>query len=545
MYKKFRRGTIPPLNLIQDPWIPILREDGTTETIAPWQITDQHDGNFVKSIASPRPDFDGALVQFLIGLCQTALPPESKGEWRKRLVNSPSPDELKAAFSPLAGAFAIGGDGPQFMQEKGIESDKTWQIDSLLIGMPEKEKIKDNTDWFQKRGTIDGLCPRCATLALFTLQTNAPGGGRGHMTSIRGGGPMTTLVMGRTLWQTVWANVIDQTNYAHPVDGPPSAGDARLFPWMGAVKTSEGGEVTTPEEAHPCQVFWGMPRRILLDLEGAGPGACDLCGAETDRSITGFWTKPYGMKYAGWIHPLSPYYRNGKSSAEFLPVHPQPGGITYQNWLGLVINDPDEGKRIAKNVALFSERTERAQVREHLGRRPALWAFGYDMDNKKARCWYEGTLPMVQIDDAWKAEFEETAGGMIRAASDMAKNVQWCVKIALYDNPADVKGDLSVINARFLQATEERFYEMLADVAGCLAKGGDTLDLRQAWLSILQKEGRTLFEEYSQIDSIDEINAQRAVKAWGLLKSPASKANKAIRKALSLPELNKSGKGEK
>jgi CRISPR system Cascade subunit CasA len=431
------------------------------------------------------------------------------------------------------------------MQEKEIEDKKIWQIDSLLIGLPEKEKIKDNTDWFQKRGVINGLCPRCAALGLFTLQTNAPSGGRGHMTSVRGGGPMTTLVRGETLWQTVWANVVDLESYSHPVDEPATADDTRLFPWMGTVRTSEKGEMTTPEDAHPCQVFWGLPRRILLDLEGSGPGICDLCGAKTDHCIRSFWSKPYGMKYAGWVHPLSPYYRNGKNSTELLPVHPQPGGITYQNWLGLVINDREEGKHIAKTTALFNERAESSRVRELLGRKPSLWAFGYDMDNKKPRCWYEGNLPLFQVDDAVKEEFEETAGGMIKAASEMGKNVQWCVKVALYDEPDKVKGDLSIVTARFLQATEEKFYTVLGGVARDLASGGDTLAIRQAWLSVLQKEAKALFGEYSQFDAIDEINAKRAVKAWGLLKSPASKANKAIWKALCLPEQKKSGKDEK
>ncbi|QYZ80138.1 type I-E CRISPR-associated protein Cse1/CasA [Methanofollis formosanus] len=536
---------IPSLNLIEDPWIPVIRQDGSQDMITPWQITSQHGTNPIRSVASPRPDFNGALVQFLIGLCQTALPPENQRDWRKCLTVPPSPDELKVAFSPLAGAFVIGGDGPQFMQERGIEDKKIWQIDSLLIGMPEKEKIKDNTDWFQKRGTVDGLCPRCAALALFTLQTNAPGGGRGHMTSVRGGGPMTTLVLGETLWQTVWANVVDMENYSHPVDDPPAADDARLFPWMGEVRTSAGGEMTTPEDVHPCQVFWGLPRRILLDLEGASSGTCDLCGAETDRCITTFWTKPYGVKYAGWVHPLSPYYRNGKNSTELLPVHPQPGGITYQSWLGVVIDDRDEGKHISKVTTLIKERAEKSSVQELIGRKPSIWAYGYDMDNKKPRCWYEGTLPLLTIDDAWKEEFEETASGMIRAASEMAKNVQWCVKVALYDNPADVKGDLSVINARFLQATEGRFYDGLDTVARALAAGEDTLGVRWEWLKDLQTEAKTLFGEYSQIDSIDEINAQRAVKAWGLLNSPASKSNKKVWKALSLPDQKKSGKGER
>jgi hypothetical protein len=38
------------------------------------------------------------------------------------------------------------------------------------------------------------LCPHCAALALFSLQLNAPSGGKGYRTGLRGGGPLTTLI---------------------------------------------------------------------------------------------------------------------------------------------------------------------------------------------------------------------------------------------------------------------------------------------------------------------------------------------------------------
>ncbi|MBP2146366.1 CRISPR system Cascade subunit CasA [Methanofollis sp. W23] len=530
-----------PLNLIADPWIPVRRKDGETNSIAPWEITSRHDDNPVISVTSPRADFDGAITQFIIGLCQTALPPEKCTE-KQALLTPLTPDDLREAFIPLAAAFNLDGDGPWFMQERNLDQKKSWQIDSLLIGMPEDEKVKDNTDFFQKRDTITGLCPVCAAAALFTLQTNAPGGGRGHMTSVRGGGPMTTLILGETLWQTVWANVVDR-DQSHE---PPRADDPALFPWMGEVRVSRDGTKTTPRDVHPDQVYWAMPRRILLDFEGGKPGTCDLCGQETDRLITRYWAQPYGVKYAGWTHPLSPYYKKSKSSPELLPVHPQPGGITYLNWLGLVINDRADGKQVAENVTRFPDRTRGRSVAAVFGRMPRLWAFGYDMDNKKARCWYQGTLPIITVDEEWKDGFENLAAQMVRAAADMAQNVQWCIKLALYDKPGDAKGDFSVINARFYQATEKEFYQMLEHEAiPTLNNGGDTLALRQGWLKTLQAEGQTLFEEYSQIDLIDEIDTQRAITAWRALKNPFSKLNKKIRKDLDLPDLKKQKNAEK
>ncbi len=457
------------------------------------------------------------------------------------LLKPPDPDTVRDALAPIAPAFNLDGNGPRFMQDADAGDGKESTIDNLLIGMPEETKISDNTDWFVKRGTVKGLCPYCAGAALFTLQTNAPAGGRGHMTSLRGGGPLTSVILGPTLWQTVWGNIINREEWDDD-ETPVTADDVRRFPWMGAIRISDEGVQTTPGDAHPDQAFWGIPRRIFLDFEDARPGTCDLCGEENQQIITHLRTKPYGVKYAGWIHPLSPYYRKDKSAVELLPLHLQQDGITYQNWLGTVINDKTKGTQISRNVTLFSGRTPPGKVRQIYsghGGRPRLWLFGYDMDNKKPRCYYQGTMPIITTGEDWAATFEDLAAGMVRAASEAANNVRWCVKVALFDNPSDVKGDLSVITARFYQATEEPFFQGLEKAAAALTDGGDTAAIRQQWHETLTTTGKRLFDEYSQIDHIDAIDAERAVRARRLLTSPFSRANKAIRGHLGLPDPTK------
>ena len=61
------------MNLISECWIPVRRADGSRQRITPWQLTDGVSDNPILAVASPRPDFDGALTQFFIGLLQTTI----------------------------------------------------------------------------------------------------------------------------------------------------------------------------------------------------------------------------------------------------------------------------------------------------------------------------------------------------------------------------------------------------------------------------------------------------------------------------------------
>ncbi|WP_079952860.1 type I-E CRISPR-associated protein Cse1/CasA, partial [Salmonella enterica] len=92
-----------------------------------------------------------------------------------------------------------------------------------------------------------------------SLQLNAPSGGKGYRTGLRGGGPLTTLVelqeyqgeRQTPLWRKLWLNVMPQDTVDLPL---PDQCDAAVFPWLAATRTSEqANAVTTPEQVNKLQ----------------------------------------------------------------------------------------------------------------------------------------------------------------------------------------------------------------------------------------------------------------------------------------------------
>ena len=70
-----------PFNLIREDWLPVRRADGSSDRIAPWGMVADLSTNPVVAIDWPRPDFNGATLEFLIGLLATAFAPKDKDEW--------------------------------------------------------------------------------------------------------------------------------------------------------------------------------------------------------------------------------------------------------------------------------------------------------------------------------------------------------------------------------------------------------------------------------------------------------------------------------
>jgi CRISPR system Cascade subunit CasA len=271
-------------NLIDKKWIPVKRKDGTPDKITPWEVTDRFADNPVIALNAPRPDFNGALIQFLIGLVQTTFAPANKIEWKKKLKSPPSPEELKEAFMTVYPAFELGdkpsektdnlseqsniqdnaGDDekPRFMQDFDDFKQKYKPIEWILIGAATEHTLEENRDHFIKRKTVNGMCPSCCATALFTMQTNAPMGGPGFRTSLRGGGPLTTLIIGDThfdtLWHAIWLNVLESKPFLDMCNSIQSS-DSNKFPWLAKTKPT-----VTEQNIHPAQYFWAMPRRIRL-----------------------------------------------------------------------------------------------------------------------------------------------------------------------------------------------------------------------------------------------------------------------------------------
>jgi len=488
----------------------------------------------VVALAAPRPDFDGAVQEFLVGLLTASLQPDDEAAWLDRWHSPPSVEALQAAVNALPDAFDLDGDGPRFFQDRSagdFARAPVTPIEALLIEAPGEQTQKLNKDLFIKRDRIARVSRPVAAMALVTMQTYAPAGGQGYRTSMRGGGPLTTLVDPRVdehdawrahdqpLWQKLWVNV--ETTEQLAARTPPQSvfPIETAFPWLAPTRSSnikKGGVATTPAQAHPLQAYFGLPRRIRLEFDEGG--TCDLTGQRDDRTVVGFRPLNYGVQYDGWKHPLSPHYRQ-KLTEPWLPVHGQPGGIAWRDWLALTLADPAGGLREpAGAVAHFPRRARairRRAVRVH--------AFGYDMDNMKARGWTDAVLPAFAVQEEERRELlYNTARSLTEATSLASTALLGAVKTALFQSPDDAHGDLGQVRLDLWAATERAFYAVVGAVADPTIDEDSASERaetrRREYLAALTDAATAVFDRWCPTGSLplEELRRQVAGR-YGLL----------------------------
>ena len=516
------------MNLIQDKWIKTVHFDQSVSFISPCQIVQNNSSeNPVVDVATSRPDFKGALFQFLIGLLQTVAP-QNESEWHDLWETPPSVDELRNRLSIMVPAFDFSDDSPSFMQDYDLKDGEKKPISSLLIESPGGKTLKDNLDHFIKRGTVTAICNHCAALALFTLQINAPSGGVGHRTGLRGGGPLTTLIMPdegmansqkphNTLWHKLWLNVLPEKICYRRLNeyNWENKDKAAIFPWMEPTRTSEkkDGKDTFPQDVHPYQMYWAMPRRIQIDFKNVTIGTCDLCGSQDETLIHSFLTKNYGTNYNGpWQHPLTPHSRRQQTEIP-LPLHGQKGGVSYRNWLGLTLG-VGESQMPAMTISHYLDRRiHRISSNHHASRHARIWAYGYDMDNMKARCWYDSLMPLYYISPNLQNTIKDLVANFIEAAEEVCANLRQEVKKAWFKRPKDVKGDWTFIDLAFWQATEDKFYYLIKGAIASTENDISHNDLAKQWHTFLRQTALDQFDRLALSGPAEDLELKRVAQA--------------------------------
>lgn len=482
------------LSLLDEKWIPVIHFDGHHSKIKPSELIDET----ISDIAYFRPDFQGAAYQFLIGLLQTTFSPEDLDQWQDYWREGIEQCELDKAFTQAQSAMQFGATKPAFMQDFAKLDSNTVAISALLVEAPGENALKKNTDHFIKRDFVKAICPHCAVISLFSLQTNAPSGGQGHRVSLRGGGPITTLIMpalntATPLWKKLWLNVM-------PLDKKekPSKFDESVFPWLAPTQTSEPPKNLSvfPLQANYCQVFWGMPRRIELDFEHTEQGECDLCGEASSQLIKQYQTKNYGIQYQDWIHPLTPYRKDNKTGAS-IPIKGQPGGLAYRDWLGMVINTNDT--QSAKIVSAHYQR--RFKSIEKFG----LWCFGYDFDNMKARCWYEHNFPVIPALAEPDSDLEE----LIALSLELAKDGLPILRKAMNT----INRQSSAVDVAYWQETESAFYQFVNQLIERKDNTNGRLACLSAWANSLRNYITLIFDKNAFANPDDQIIAETKISA--------------------------------
>jgi CRISPR system Cascade subunit CasA len=257
-------------------------------------------------------------------------------------------------------------------------------------------------------------------------------------------------------------------------------------------------------------MYWGMPRRIRIDFTNTSAGSCDLCGAPSDTLVRQFITKNYGTDYTGtWEHPLTPHGRR-KKEEDPLPLHGQKGGVTYRHWLGLTLGDRDGCQLPAAVVTHYL--TKRV-LRIGGDRHARLWAFGYDMDNMKARCWYDAVMPLMEVDDEKRDGLKQLVVDCVDAAVEVGGNLRQEVKKARYKRPQDVRGDWSFIDTEFWQATESHFFNTIKSGLEAMEQDDNLQPLKIKWHANLRHAAMNLFDRHALAGPPEDMTLKRIVTA--------------------------------
>ena len=476
----------PPFDLLREAWLPVRIGSGETVGMRPGEALVR--GDAVRPDWG-RGDLDMAAFELLIGLAAVAAC--LTGENPAALYRDPPGEAwFDDAMAPVAEAFRLDGARFRFMQD--LDPGAGWNVkpvEGLLIDAPGANTAKKGHDLFTRAGRVARLSPGAAAMALYALQSFAPSGGAGHRTSMRGGGPMTTLALpapDAPLCAVVWANV--------PAADPVTDAGA-VWPWLLPTPTSHKGETVTPETegVHPLQAFFGMPRRIRLDLEDAPEGAvCDLTGAPLTRMVATYRTQNYGINYTGWVHPLTPHYTD--KAGQILPLHPKPGRFAYGDWPGIVLADPG-GRHRAQCVETHGRRARRG--------RAALLVAGWATDNMTALQYMEARTPLPVFDTPEReAAMAQQTGHLIDAADAARRALLSAVQAATVERPRASSGVAH--DAAFRQGLADRFWAgtegdfcaafetMRVDVA---ETGGNALAIRRDWGHALRRHVLALFDD--------------------------------------------------
>lgn len=520
-------------DLLEEKWIPVRCKSGARRFIAPWQIVEVDDPPV--DIDTGRPDFDCAGIQFLIGLLQTAFTPPDEASWRRFHDRPPSAAQLRTVLGKLTGKFDLLGDGPRFMQDSGLAASRsssanaiagqagdspnakkkkvasleTKPIGGLLIDAPGENTVKFNKDHFVKR--TPELAVSCAGSAwlLLTLQSSSPSGGAGHRTSMRGGGPLTTWVLGANLWDTVWRNVLDGDTWRKVPGGQveqPGQATSAALPWLGPVRVStDEGSQTQPPHVAPLHHYWGMPRRLWL-IAGATAGECAVFADQPGPYISEIVTANYGFDYKGaFAHPMTPY-RSDDAGSEPSPIKGNRHALTYNQWPALVLGAANGAARTT-TPALTIRRWRQA----NLDPSAAIAVAGYDMDNMKPLAWCHAVMPALSATGSAEDSLRHAAIELVAAAEHSAQQFAIAVRASLVREGDQrfktffQKDEAARIRDRFWSATETTFYSTISALRDAIIAGHQVPDdpiqatLRTAWCQTLHTSALALFDEASQL----------------------------------------------
>ena len=283
------------MNLLKHAWIPARLRQGAVDGRV-LTLEELLCGSEEWEIALPRDDLEMACLQMLISLVQVMFPPENGSDLRNRTRTPLLLEEYADSANKLGDWFDLDHPESPFMQTRGVKADEVTPIQKLLIGLPEG----NNHAFFNEIGEVRFLGAPITAIALFHQAVNCPSFGGGFKGGLRGGAPITTLVSGNHLRETVWRNVLTREKVDAMLPGYAFDFEQDLPTWVNPIQRGEN--VYTSQIGLLRGLFW-QPAHIEL-VRADHEVSCDLLGGPPGLAYSEFLKEKFPYNLEGtWPHP--------------------------------------------------------------------------------------------------------------------------------------------------------------------------------------------------------------------------------------------------
>jgi len=281
------------MNLLTDKWIPVQHE-GVFQHVSLKTLLTQDKG---WQVSLPRDDMEMACLQLLVSLTQVFFIPDNKAQLQKRITQPIFETDYINAVERKLDWFELDHPRYPFMQVRGVKAKELTDMAKLFAGLTGAT----SSAFVNEPSLASKLCATCVTVGLFNQAANCPSFGGGFKASLRGGSPITTLILGDDLRQTIWLNVLTAEFlgdvmpwYLDTKDEQPN--------WVDLVKPR--ANINAHQTGLLRGLFW-QPAHIELVKDDAR-GECDCCGQKGERYI-GFNKEKFVYDFNGiWPHPHGP-----------------------------------------------------------------------------------------------------------------------------------------------------------------------------------------------------------------------------------------------
>ena len=258
-------------NLLNQPWIPVLWNDGRFSRLGIQKaLTSSHE---IRQIAASNPMDRVALLRFLLSVLMWCE--ENAKDLFASLGQSGEgiPETSLGRLREHAAVFNLLGDGPRFYQDRLAVEQERRPIADLLVEFP-GEKSVNHLRHVVHDGSY-GFCPACCAMGILRLSVWAPAN-RFYPASVNPASAAYAMIDGKNLLHTLFANL------------PETNARASQAPWLSDEAPNSPDAV--------AKLAW-RPRSLWLNV-GNSPGHCANCGC-FDQLITSLCSR------RGWETPTT------------------------------------------------------------------------------------------------------------------------------------------------------------------------------------------------------------------------------------------------